>query len=79
MKMPLFGFLNKGEPDQPAHPVESKMAKYHIKRRLARLFPELRNNPRALEEAYQALSLEPCEAADPNDPVSAYEVRCTIF
>jgi hypothetical protein len=35
------------------------MAKRWIKPRLIAVFPELRNNPPALEEAYRTLNLEP--------------------
>src|SRR3954451_652202 len=40
------------------HPVDRQMAKHWIKQRLAVVFPELRNNPSALEQAYRSLSLE---------------------
>ncbi len=43
----------------PLHPAEGAMAKRWVKERLKHMFPELRSDPRALEEAYQALSLEP--------------------
>jgi hypothetical protein len=43
----------------PVTPVERILAKRWVKERLKRLFPELRHDPKALEEAYQALSLEP--------------------
>jgi hypothetical protein len=44
-------------------PVERTLAKRWVKERLKRMFPELRHDPRALEEAYQNLSLEPVEGA----------------
>jgi hypothetical protein len=40
--------------EAPMHPVDRQMARRWIKQRLVVVFPELRNNPRALEEAYQA-------------------------
>lgn len=62
--MNIFEFIKaklQGEP--PLHPVERRMARRWVKERLKRLFPELRDNPQALEEAYRALSLEPREGA----------------
>jgi hypothetical protein len=47
----------------PITPVERILAKRWVKERLKRIFPELRNDPKALEEAYQALSLEPLPGA----------------
>jgi hypothetical protein len=40
------------------HPVDRKMARHWIKRRLLVVFPELRNNPTELERAYQDLGME---------------------
>ncbi len=45
--------------ETPLHPVDRQMAKRWIKQRLAVVFPELRNDPPALERAYQSLDLEP--------------------
>ncbi|HEY5791646.1 MAG TPA: hypothetical protein VIS74_00010 [Chthoniobacterales bacterium] len=45
-----------GEP--PLHPVDRRMAKHWVKQRLAHIFPELRGNPEALEQAYRELDLE---------------------
>lgn len=42
----------------PVTPAERILAKRWVKERLKRIFPELRHDPRALEEAYQSLSLE---------------------
>ena len=41
------------------HPVDRGLAKRWIKQRLLVVFPELRGDPKALEAAYRALSLEP--------------------
>ena len=46
-------------PERALHPVERRLAKEYIKRRLTTLYPELRTNPEALERAYQELDLEP--------------------
>lgn len=57
--MKILGFLNIRFHDvPPATPVERILAKRWVRERLKRLFPELRHDPRALEEAYQSLSLE---------------------
>ncbi|GAB4164374.1 MAG: hypothetical protein Fur0032_00140 [Terrimicrobiaceae bacterium] len=58
--MNIFEFLRaklSGEP--PVHPVDRLMAKRWVKDRLKRMYPELRDDPRALEETYHSLSLEP--------------------
>ena len=60
MKSGLLQFIKRAFTTQPAlHPVEQGMARQWIKQRLIAVFPELRNNPKALERAYQTLSLEP--------------------
>jgi hypothetical protein len=56
------------------HPVDSKVAKRWIKRRLTLLFPELRNNPEALERAYQSLGLEPRPGAGNGEPETVFEM-----
>lgn len=60
--MNIFEFIKgklQGEP--PLHPVERRMARRWVKERLKKMFPELRDDPKALEEAYRTLSLEPRE------------------
>lgn len=49
----------QGEP--PLHPLDRRMAKRWVKERLKRMYPELRADPRALEEAYRSLSLDPLD------------------
>jgi len=44
--------------EKPLHRVERKATKFWIKRRLLHLFPELENDPTALEDLYRALDLE---------------------
>lgn len=58
--MTIFEFLKQklhGAP--PVSAVERIMAKRWVKARLKRMYPELRHDPRALEQAYQSLSMEP--------------------
>lgn len=60
MKTAFIHFLKRAFRAEPKlHPVESGLAKRWIKQRLLVVFPELRNNPTALEEAYRTLNLEP--------------------
>ncbi len=59
MRSGLFGFIKtRFLGDRPVHPLEGKMARMWIKKRLVAVYPELRNNPRALEQAYRSLNLE---------------------
>ena len=44
--------------EPPLNPVERVLAKRYVKSRLKAIYPHLRNNPRALEEAYHTLSIE---------------------
>lgn len=57
------------------HPVDRGLAKRWIKQRLVAVYPELRNNPKALEEAYRALSLEP-RPGEPGDNETVFEIAC---
>ena len=44
--------------EKPLHPIDRLAAKHYVKQRLAHIFPELRGDPEALEQAYQELDLE---------------------
>jgi len=60
--MTIFEFVRsklQGEP--PLHPMDRRLAKRWVKERLKRLYPELRLDPKALEQAYQDLGVEPRE------------------
>lgn len=62
--MTIFEFLRsrlQGEP--PLHPMDRRIAKRWVKERLKRLYPELRLDPKALEQAYQNLGVEPHEGS----------------
>ncbi len=54
------------------HPVDSQLAKRWIKQRLLVVFPELRNNPRALERAYRSLNLEPRAGDEEGDAETVF-------
>jgi hypothetical protein len=75
MKSGLLQFLKRAFTREPAlHPVERGMARRWIKQRLVTVFPELRNNPVALERAYQTLSLEPRAGQGPDEAATVFEM-----
>ena len=59
----------------PLHPIDQKLAKRWIKQRLVAVFPQLRGDPAALEEAYQALSLDPRPGAEEDEADIVFEMR----
>lgn len=61
------------EPD--LHPVDRSLAKRWIKQRLLVVFPELRNDPKALERAYRDLSLEPRPGTEEGDAGTYFEMN----
>jgi hypothetical protein len=61
--------------EPPLHPIDRRLAKEWIKRRLVAVFPELRHDPKALEQAYQELSLEPTDPESPQYEGKTYEMR----
>ena len=75
MNSPLMNFFKKALGREPAlHPIDRGMAKRWIKKRLLVVFPELRNNPQALEEAYRGLSLEPKLGTEEGDAGTFFEM-----
>ena len=50
------------------------MARRWIKQRLIAVFPELRNNPVALERAYQTLGLEARQGSAPDEAATVFEM-----
>ena len=59
MKVSFLEFLRQSlSGEEPVHPLEQKMAKRWVKERLKKFYPELRNDPDALERAYQELGIE---------------------
>ncbi len=72
----LFQLIKRAFVREPAlHPVDHQMAKRWIKQRLVVVFPELRNNPAALERAYRTLSLEPKEGTGASEAETVFEMR----
>ena len=71
----VIQFIKRAFTREPElHPVERGMARRWIKQRLVTVFPELRNNPAALERAYQTLGLEPRAGAGPDEPETVYQM-----
>lgn len=68
-------FLRALKKAPPVSRVEGGIAKQWIKRRLLKHFPELRNNPDALEKAYQELDLEPRRGLEDGDPFTYFEMK----
>lgn len=75
MKSGLLQFIKRAFSSEPElHPVERGMARQWIKQRLIAVFPELRNNPTALERAYQTLGLEPRAGTEAGDNETVFEM-----
>ena len=75
MKSGLLQFIKRAFTSEPElHPVDRGMARQWIKQRLVAVFPELRNNPRALERAYQTLGLEPRAGTEAGDNETVFEM-----
>ena len=75
MKSGLLQFIKRAFSSEPElHPVERGMARQWIKQRLVAVFPELRNNPRALERAYQTLGLEARPGTEAGDNETVFEM-----
>lgn len=72
----FIDYLIKRFRQQPKlSPVDAKIAKRYVKRRLCVMFPELREDPKKLESAYQALNLEPREGTDEGDSPVYFDVH----
>ena len=75
MKKGLFEAIKRAFSREPKlHPVDAGLAKRWIKQRLLVVFPELRNNPRELERAYQSLGLTPREGTEEGDLETVFEM-----
>ena len=76
MQTGLFSLIKRAFRSQPAmHPVEHGMARRWIKQRLVAVFPELRNNPAALERAYRTLNLEPRPGQGGDEAETVFELK----
>jgi hypothetical protein len=68
-------FFRKALGREPAlHPIDHGMAKQWVKKRLLAVYPELRNDPKALEAAYRSLSLEPRLGTDEGEQATYFEM-----
>lgn len=64
MKISFLEFLRQSlQGEEPMHPIERQMAKRWVKERLKKIYPELRNDPDALNRAYHQLGIEQHEGA----------------
>ena len=71
----VLQFIKRAFTREPElHPVERGMARRWIKQRLVTVFPELRNNPAALERAYQTLGLEPRAGSGPDEAETVFQM-----
>ena len=55
-------------------PIDSKLARRWTKQRLLAVYPELRNNPAALDRAYRSLSLTPRAGEEEGETGTIFEV-----
>ncbi|MEQ1860436.1 MAG: hypothetical protein ABMA13_10910 [Chthoniobacteraceae bacterium] len=75
MKKGLFEVIKRAFTRQPKlHPVEAGLAKRWIKQRLLVVFPELRNDPPALDRAYRSLGLSPRPGTEEGEPAAVFEM-----
>ena len=76
MPTALFAMIKRAFRSEPdIHPVEHGLARRWIKQRLVVVFPELRNNPAALDRAYRALSLEPRPGHGHDEAETVFELK----
>ena len=76
MPTALFAMIKRAFRSEPEiHPVEHGMARRFVRQRLTVVFPELRNNPAALDRAYRALSLEPRLGQGPDEAETVFELK----
>jgi hypothetical protein len=76
MKSGIFELIKRAfRNEPPLHPVDRQMAKHWIKQRLIVVFPELRNNPAALERAYRGLGMEPRDGKEFGEEGAVFEVQ----
>ncbi len=76
MKPGIFSRIARAfRKEAPLHPIDHAMAKRWVKQRLIIAFPALRNNPRALEAAYRALSLQPRAGDEEGEEETVFEMK----
>lgn len=76
MRSGLFQLIKRAfRHEPPLHPIDHALAKRWVKQRLCVVFPELRNNPAALEKAYRELGMEPREGQHEGEDETVFEVN----
>jgi hypothetical protein len=76
MKTGLFDAIKRAFTREPKlHPIDAGLAKRFIKQRLIVVFPELRNNPKALEAAYQSLGMSPRPGSEEGEAETVFEMQ----
>lgn len=79
MKKGLFEVIKRAfTRTQKLHPVEAGLAKRFIKQRLLVVFPELRNNPHALDRAYHSLGLSPRPGTEEGEHETVFEMTLPV-
>jgi hypothetical protein len=75
MNSPLMQFFRKALGREPAlHPIDQGLARQWVRKRLAVIYPELKNDPVALDAAYRSLSLEPRLGAEEGEQAAYFEM-----
>jgi hypothetical protein len=75
MNSPLMQFFRKALSREPAlHPLDQGIARQWVKKRLAAIYPELKNDPQALEEAYRSFSMEPRLGTEEGEHAAYFEM-----
>ncbi len=75
MNSPLMHLFLKAIGREPAlHPIDRSLAKQWVKKRLVLVYPELKDDPKALEAAYRSLSLEPRLGTEEGDQATYFEM-----
>ena len=75
MNTGFFQLIKKAFGIEPKlHPIDHQIAKRWTKQRLLVVFPELRNNPDALERAYRSLDLTARAGDEEGETGTVFEV-----
>ena len=76
MKTGMFERIRNAFRREPAlHPVDRQLARRWIKQRLVAVFPELRDNPKALALAYRNLGMDPQPGQEEGDADTVFVLR----
>lgn len=64
----------RGAFEPPLHPLDHGMIRKYVKQRLSVVYPELRTDTQALENAYHTLSLEPRPGIGKDEAPTVFEL-----